>query len=250
MAFDLASISSTRRAVAPKIVIGGPGKIGKTTFAASAPHAIGILTEDGAHALDVQAFPICTSLDDVYSAIGTLISEDHPFKSVFIDSLDWLEPLVHAHVCKVNNWISIEQPGYGKGYVAATSEWHTLLEGLDALAKHRQMTVILIVHDKIRRIEDPMQESLDIHDLKLHDKASALVKEWADVLGYCGYDIALKKTKGEFGREETRALRVQQRTLYLETHPAHFGGNRFRLKNCPLDWSSFAEQLASVGVTK
>src|SRR5690606_30805641 len=137
MAFDLSSITRTRRSVAPKIVIGGPGKIGKTTFAASAPNAVGILTEDGAHAVDAQAFPMATSLDDVYSAIGALISGEHNFKTLFIDSLDWLEPMLHAYVCSRNGWQHIEQPGYGKGYVAAAAEWSTLLDGLDALNKQR-----------------------------------------------------------------------------------------------------------------
>ena len=58
MSFDLKSISKTRRVRAPKVVIVGTGKIGKTTFAAMAPNAIGILTEDGADAVDAQAFPL------------------------------------------------------------------------------------------------------------------------------------------------------------------------------------------------
>ena len=73
MAFDLSSITRTRRIRAPKVVISGPNKIGKSTFASHAPASIGILTEQGMDAIDAQAFPVCTSLSDVYSAIGTLI---------------------------------------------------------------------------------------------------------------------------------------------------------------------------------
>ena len=127
MAFDLSSIRRTKRLRAPKIVIAGPGKIGKTTFAASAPSAIGILTEDGADAVDAAAFPLATSLADVYQAIGTLLNEEHDYQTVFLDSLDWLEPLVHTHVCTQNKWASIEAAGYGKGYIAAAEEWRTLL---------------------------------------------------------------------------------------------------------------------------
>jgi hypothetical protein len=35
-----------------------------------------------------------------------------------IDSVDWLEPLIQR-VCDDNKWVSIEEPGYGKGYAAA-----------------------------------------------------------------------------------------------------------------------------------
>jgi len=241
--FDLKSISKTRRVRAPKIVIVGQGKIGKTTFAAMAPKAIGILTEDGADAVDANAFPLATSLADVYSAVATLINQDHEFQTLFIDSLDWLEPLVQDHVCKANNWKNIEQPGFGKGYVAAAEEWRNLLSGLEVLRADKGMGIILIAHDKIKRIEDPLTEGFDSHVLKLHDRAGALVQEWADVIGYAGYRIFTSKTDAGFGNKETKATTTGERILHVEPHPAHCGGNRFGLSNMPLDWAAFQEAL-------
>jgi hypothetical protein len=241
--FDLKSISKTRRVRAPKIVIVGQGKIGKTTFAAMAPKAIGILTEDGADAVDANAFPLATSLADVYSAVATLINQDHDFQTLFIDSLDWLEPLVQDHVCKANNWKNIEQPGFGKGYVAAAEEWRNLLSGLEVLRADKGMGIILIAHDKIKRIEDPLTEGFDSHVLKLHDRAGALVQEWADVIGYAGYRIFTSKTDAGFGNKETKATTTGERILHVEPHPAHCGGNRFGLSNMPLDWAAFQEAL-------
>lgn len=245
MAFDLNSISKTKRIRAPKIVIGGPGKIGKSTFGSMAPNAIGILTEDGADALDAQAFPLATSLSDVYEAIGTLINEEHSFQNLFVDSLDWLEPLVSAHVCQANGWKNLEAPGFGKGHIAAAEEWRTLLSGLEALRSQRNMGIILICHDKIKRIDDPMTEGYDSHVLKLHDRAAALVLEWADVSGYCGYQVFTSKTDAGFGQKETKATTTGARILHVEPHPAHFGGNRFNLTNMPLDWSAFQAALTA-----
>jgi GTPase SAR1 family protein len=243
--FDLKSISKTRRVRAPKIVIVGQGKIGKTTFAAMAPKAIGILTEDGADAVDANAFPLATSLADVYSAVATLINQDHDFQTLFIDSLDWLEPLVQDHVCKANNWKNIEQPGFGKGYIAAAEEWRNLLSGLEVLRADKGMGIILIAHDKIKRIEDPLTEGFDSHVLKLHDRAGALVQEWADVIGYAGYRIFTNKIDAGFGNKETKATTTGERILHVEPHPAHCGGNRFGLSNMPLDWTAFQEALTT-----
>jgi hypothetical protein len=243
VAFDLSSISKTRRVRAPKIVIVGQGKIGKTTFAASAPNSIGILTEDGADAVDAQAFPLATTLNDVYQAMTTLITEQHEFQNVFVDSVDWLEPMVQAHVCQTNGWKNIEQPGFGKGYVAAAEEWRNFLNGLETLRQQRGMGVILIAHDKIKRVEDPLTEGYDTHALKLHDRASALVSEWADVIGYAGYQVLTNKTDAGFGNKETKATTTGARILHVEPHPAHCGGNRFGLKNMPLDWGTFADHL-------
>lgn len=245
MAFDLSSISKTKRIRAPKIVIVGTGKIGKTTFAANAPSAIGILTEDGADYVDANAFPLATSLTDVYTAISTLINEPHDYKTVFVDSLDWLEPMVQSYVCEQNGWKHIEQPGFGKGYVAAAEEWRNFLNGLEALRSQRGMGVILIAHDKIKRIEDPLTEGYDSHVLKLHDRAAALVQEWADVIGYAGYRIFTNKVDAGFGNKETKATTTGERVLHVEPHPAHCGGNRFGIKNMQLDWAAFSEALAA-----
>jgi len=245
MAFNLQSIQRTKRMRAPKIVIAGPGKIGKTTFAASAPNAVGILTEDGADAVDTAAFPLAQSLDEVYSAIGTLLNEVHPYESVFLDSLDWLEPLLHQHVCAANKWANIEAPGYGKGYIAAAEEWRTLLSGLEALRQQKNMAVILIAHDKIKRFESPMHDGYDQYTIKLHDRASALVQEWADVIGWANYQVVTTESDAKFGAKETKARTTGKRILHVEPHPAHMGGNRFGLKNMPLDWESFAAALAA-----
>jgi hypothetical protein len=245
MAFNLASISKTRRLRAPKIVICGPNKLGKTTFAASAPNAVGILTEDGADAVDASAFPLASSLQEVYQAIGTLLKEEHDFNTVFMDSLDWLEPLVHAHVCEQNKWASIEAPGYGKGYLAAADEWRTLLNGLEELRQRRNMAVILIAHDKIKRFESPLHDGYDQYVLKLHDRAAALVQEWADVIGWANYRVVTTQTDAGYGNKETKARTTGDRILHVEPHPAHMGGNRFGLKNMPLSWEAFAAALAA-----
>lgn len=245
MAFDLKSVSRTRRLQAPKIVLAGEHKIGKSTFAAQAPSPIAICTEDGLTGIDASAFPLCKTLADVYEAIGTLLNEPHDFASVFLDSLDWTEPLLHEHVCQLNKWDNIEAPGYGKGYVAAAAEWKNLLDGFEALRRERGMAVILISHVKQKRIESPTHEGYDAWVLKVHDRASALCLEWADIVGFAAHRIALKKTDAGFNKKETKALKTGERLLYLEAHPAYPSGTRFGLKDCELNWDAFASQLAT-----
>jgi hypothetical protein len=243
MAFDLKSIARTRRLEAPKILLAGEPKIGKSTFAASAPNAIGIITEDGLAGIDAHAFPLAKSMDDVYTAIGVLIEEEHNYQTVFIDSLDWLEPLLHAHVCAQQGWKDIEAPGYGKGYVAAAAEWRVFLDSLETMRRERGMGVVLISHVKQQRIESPTHEGYDAYVLKTHAKSAALVEEWVDIVGFAAHRIALKKTDAGFGAKENKALKTGERMLYLEPHPAYPSGSRFGLQDCPLSWEAFADQL-------
>lgn len=244
MAFDLKSIARTRRLEAPKILLSGEPKIGKSTFAASAPNAIGICTEDGLAGVDAQAFPVAKTLDDVYGAIGTLLSDQHDYQTVFVDSLDWLEPILHAHVCKAQGWKDIESPGYGKGYVAAAAEWRQVLDGLEALRRERGMAVILICHVKQQRIESPTHEGYDAYVLKLHQRAAALAEEWCDIVGFAAHRIAIKATDAGFGNKENKARALGDRMLYLDPHPAYPSGSRFGLHDCPLNWEAFAAQLS------
>lgn len=242
---DLSSISKTKRARAPKIVIAGPGKIGKTTFAAMAPASVGILTEDGSDAVDAQAFPLAKSYGDVRAALNVLLCEDHQFRTVWIDSLDWLEPLIYAHVCAENKWANIEAPGYGKGYAAAGDEWRALLNQLEQLRSARGMGVILIAHDKVKKYDNPQGESYDTYALKLHDRAAALVTEWADVIGWAAHETYVRQADAGFGAKEAKAVGTGRRVLHVEPSPTHMGGNRFGLRNMDLNFNVFVEQLAS-----
>jgi hypothetical protein len=127
-------------------IVYGTHGVGKTSFAASAPSPIFLQTEDGLGLIDRPTFGLLRSFDEVMQAVGSLYSEDHKYQTLVLDSVDHLEPLVWAQVCKDNGWPNIETPGYGKGYVAALDMWRLLIDGLRALRDDRQMSIILIAH--------------------------------------------------------------------------------------------------------
>jgi hypothetical protein len=119
-----------------------------------------------------------------------------------------------------------------------------LLDALEHLRQTKHMAVILISHVKQQRIESPTSEGYDAWVLKLHSKASALVEEWADIVGFAAHRIAIKKTDAGFGNKEAKAVKTGERQLYLEPHPAYPSGSRFGLSDCPLSWGDFAAQLS------
>src|SRR5574343_961955 len=132
MAINLASLKKNQPK-APRIIIHGAPGVGKTTLACSAPNPVVIRTEDGLGVLDVEAFPLAESYQDVIDAIGALYTEDHQYQTLVLDSLDWLEPLIRQKVCSDNKVASIEALGYGKGYVEALYHWRTFFDGITAL---------------------------------------------------------------------------------------------------------------------
>ena len=80
-------------------VVYGPDGVGKSTFAASAPHPIFLGTEDGTSHLDVTRFPTPQNFEDVFRAIKELSESKHDYKTLVIDTLDWLEPSTRTPGC-------------------------------------------------------------------------------------------------------------------------------------------------------
>jgi len=246
MSFDLSSIKKSRQATAITMTITGPSKIGKTTTVAGLRNSIGILTEDGARHIDADVFPLCTSLTDVYACMQTLLTTDHDFEVVWLDSLDWLEPLLNTHVAKANNWQTIDSAGYGKGYVAVATEFKEgFLAGVNAL-RQKGMHVIMIAHDKVKRIESPIQDGFDAYQLKLHDRLGALTTEFCDVLAYANYKPITKQVDKGFGNKEVKAVATGERILHMNAHPAMPSGNRLGWQDIVLSTEALQQLLDSV----
>lgn len=244
MAFDLSSITRGKRLRAPKIVIYGPPKVGKSTFAAMAPNAIGIITEEGLDNIDVPAFPQAKSFADVMQAIGTLFTEPHEFQTVFVDSLDWLEPLVLGKVCQDNKVTNIEQIGFGKGYIFADDLWKQFFEGLDAL-RNKGMTVICIAHEQVTKVKNPsLADDYDAYSLKLNKRATALVNEWADIIGFAQHEVFTRQVDPTNKlNKDVKAISNGVRKLHLNPHPAYVAGNRYGIPDTPLSWADFSQAL-------
>jgi len=227
----------------PRTIVYGTDKIGKTTFAAGAPAPIFLRSEDGLGVLQVPAFPPAQSLDDVLGAVAALITEPHVYRTLVIDSLDWLERIVWAHTAKHKGVAHLEDLGYGKGYLFADEHWRYLLKGLDRLRSDRRMGIILICHSEIRRFDAPDSAPYDRYQLKLHKRAAALVSEWADVIGFAHFDTIIRESDVGFNKKVTRAD-DDGRVLFLVEKPAFDAGNRYGLPDkVRLEYSAYRDAL-------
>lgn len=246
MSFSLKQIKTTKDPTAPaRLTLYAEHKQGKSTFASQSNKPIFIPTEDGLSAIEVDAFPLCKSWDDTMECVSSLYSDDHDYKTVVLDSADWAERLVQAHVAKANGVDAIERIGYGKGFLEAADRFADLLSGLNALRTEKGMDVIILCHCQIRRFDDPMAESYDRYELKLQKHIAKLVMEWSDVLAFAQIETITKTGKGDgFKAERNRAITTGRRMMHLQKSPAFDAGNRFGLPDViPLDWSTYEEAM-------
>lgn len=221
-----------------RIILKGTEGVGKSTFAADAPSPIFLGAEDGTSQLDVVRFPSPENWAEVIEAVRVLTDDDHEYKTFVLDTLDWAEPMLWAHICARDNQETIEAYGYGKGYQAALDEWRVFLAALERMRKAKGMHIILIAHSWIKPFKNPEGEDFDRYELKLNPKAGGLLKEWADCVLFANYET--------FATEDKKTKRIKgvstgARLIYTQRTAAYDAKNRYSLpESLPLSWEEFA----------
>lgn len=222
----------------------GTHGIGKSTWCSCSNKPIFIQPEDGLGRIDVPAFPVAENLAAVMTAIGELYTEKHAFETVVIDTLDFMERLIFAEVCKDHKVTSIEDLGYAKGYTYALDYWSTFLEGLSALRAKRQMTVLMIAHAQIEKFDNPETDSYDRFVPALHKKASRLVQEWCDEVLFATYKVSTVSEDKGFGKKRHKAIGTSDRVLRTVERPYCMAKNRLGLPTeLPLVYSEYAKHF-------
>lgn len=226
------SLNSLQRGSAQRplrCVVYGTHGVGKTSFGAFAPEPIFLRFEDGLGLLDVATFDQIRTYDDLMQAFSELFQGEHQFQTVVLDTLDWLEPIVWAEACRANNWSSIEDAGYGKGYLAASDIWRSVMEALNDLRTERSMNVIMLAHTEVRRFDAPDSDPYDRYQPKLHKLASAIVQENVDAVFFMTYRVSLMKVDPKDKNSRKRGVGGGQRVIWTEERPSHLAKNRWRM---------------------
>ena len=185
-----------------RYVIYGQEGVGKSTLV-SGSNGLWIDVEDGAGLLDVSRIPFedghASSYAQVIEALEAILTQEHDFKTIVIDTVDRLESLIWKHICDKSGGQhkNIESWGYGRGYSLALAEWRHLAGILDNLRNKRNISIVLIAHSYIRTFRNPEGDDYDRYQLRLHEKAAGFIKEWADVVAFMKFDEGASKLSGE-----------------------------------------------------
>ena len=235
----------------PMVVLSGQSGVGKTTFAAGAENCVFIQTEAGEGLLKItrikfDADKIATKYSQVTEAIEALQNQEHDYKTLVIDSIDHLEPLMWEHLCTQNNWPAIDRggAGYGVGYATAAGEWRVLLKKLIKLRKTKGMAIVLIAHCQTRNIDEPGESQITRWDLKLHAKSSAVITETVDCVFFAKHKVRNTTEDTGYGGSKTIQKDMGQRVLVTQGGPHLNAKNRYGLPpEIPLSWADFMSAL-------
>jgi len=229
------------------VLIYGNSGVGKSTFGASAPNPVFVGSERGTNNLDVSRAPTPKNFGEVMQLLNELANDQHDYKTVVLDSLDWIEILAHQKIMADYRVKSIElaASGYGKDYTEAKNLFASLIDQLNVLRDKRGMNVVLIAHSQIVKFEDPQsQTTYDRFAIKLHKAASALFQEYVDAILFCTF----KKYTSKDG-ETVRTFSDGERVMYTNWAAGHDAKNRYGLPSeLPLSWDSFVTATKADGV--
>lgn len=228
-----------------KLFIYGRNGIGKTTFASQMDSPVLLDLEDNASHLTVDR-QLLTNYRDIQSFLLALKTQEHPFKTVILDSVDVLEDLMIEDILNRHQVKTLKDVGgYGAGYAELTAEFANLMKRMDALFK-QGLNVTFLGHETVTRVEEPGE--------KIYDRVAPAIREanYSQICNWCfGVFYATSRVRREAEEElgfnqkrKSNVSRVSTRVFYTEPSAAHLAKNIFKLSNpLEIDYPLFKEEI-------
>jgi hypothetical protein len=193
----------------------------------------------------VHRFPLVESREQILANLRALYAEKHEYKTVVIDSADWLEDMIFKDLRATYD---AKDLAYGKESIIAEEKLGEVLTALNYLRDKKGMTTIIIAHSEIKRFDSPLTEPYDRYQPKLQNRGSALLQEWADMVLFATYDVHVKKEDVGFNKSVSRGQSAGERIIYTEERPAYYAKNRYQLPHeLPLSWEKLASCMPFFG---
>lgn len=235
----------TGKQVRPRrILLYGQHGVGKSTWAAEAPSPIFLNIEDGLGDINCAKTERLNSYGDVVAAISWLTSNGEEFRTIVVDTLDWLERLIFNQVAQDAGKSSISDIGFGKGYEQAINKWEFILNSLE-VARQRGKGIVLLAHARVVRFENPETTAYDRYELDLHKSSNGMLQEWCDEVLFASFRVFTRNEDLGFGKERTIALGGKERYIRTNESAAAVAKNRLRLPDeLPMRWADYAKYLA------
>ena len=217
-----------------RVVIYGVESVGKSTFAAQFPAPLFFDIEGGTAHLDTDRVAV-TSWPELLGGLAAFPKTD--YQTLVLDSVDWAERLCVEDLLATTKKQSVEDFGYGKGWVMVAERMSRFLGACDRVIGAGK-NVVVIAHSKVQRVEPPdLLAAYDRYELKLSKQSSPLVKEWADELWF--FRFRVKALAQENGR--AKGIGGKERVIYTTHCAAYDAKTRSGLaEELPMEWASVA----------
>jgi len=235
----LKRVISGRRESPHRVLCIGQRKIGKSTWANGWPNPIFIDLDHGIDELNVHAStgPL-ENIGQVREWLGALLTQEHDYQTLVIDTVDKLEEMIAREVCERSRWENISQPKYGAGYMALMDAWRLFVATIEAIWTKRGLHVVLLGHCALKLHNNPEGPDYDTYTMSVYSKAETLLQGWVDAILFAKQEVSVQTIGGK------ELAQLGRRVLKCQPSPAYPAGTRYRLPNeLDLSYEAFAEAI-------
>lgn len=218
------------------VVFYAGAKTGKTTLASEFPAPLYVRTGKGERApagVTMKSLGVSESYQDIIDQADWMMQTEHDRKTFVLDSADGLEQHIRAKVCADNNWKSIEDPGFGKGFQKEQEIWHEFVGKMLEL-KSAGFYVVIIAHVKAKTVPGVTTDSYPRYMPNLRDDAVGAIVDAADLIGFLHQQVSIKKEDVGFKKTNNRGQGGGEMLIAVQERPGFIAGNRYGIEKATL----------------
>jgi len=207
----------------------------KSTFCANLPDPVFIDVEGGLDSIDVASYDHHredNTYDKLVETLDMLLADSQGYKTVVIDSLDWVQHLVEKKICDDNNVSEITELKWGNGTKILKTLSFDILDRLLSMFQ-QGLNVAVICHCDERMAKAPDGKAYPQYDLLVHKKVSDTYRQRADMVLFAARKVIETEDNGVKSN-----VMGKRPVLFTESSAGFFAKNRYDLPSeIPMDYS-------------
>lgn len=219
----------------PRLLVYGPPGRGKTSLALDFPSPIFLLTETGVPAgRQIPGWRV-QNYGHLLKLLEGLYEDPRDRRTIVIDSLDKLEPIIWQQACselgasKIDENTKGSPTAYGKGYTHADYVWREVLDSLNAIRMKHNIAWIGVAHSHVSSAPDPTVEEYKQFDIRLHKRALAIWQDDADAILFINNEANIVEKDQGFNKKSKHADGGVNRFIYTDLRASLVAKNRFNM---------------------
>lgn len=226
-----------------RILLYGVHGCGKSTWASRSPNPFFVNLEDGVDDIDCDKSPMLRTLAEVIDCLNWLLKQQHDYKTVVVDTVDWLDQVINRDLCAASGAESLAEVagGFGKGQSRAINRWDSVVQLLSRLHKERGLGIILTSHARIETIKPPDGDAYDKYSPDLAKHTSMMLQEWCDEVLFAQFKVYVAIVKDGFTSTRGRATGGREVSVRTSETPYAYAKNRVSgmASELPMDWNAY-----------
>jgi len=223
----------------PRVLIYGPGAIGKSTWAAGADDPFFIDANNGSHKLDVKRI-VPTNWEECRELMTLVETGGIKCGTLVHDSVTDMESMSHSYLFGAES-IDTWGKSYGRGDTHAIQTWREVLAQLERIWM-KGTGIVFIAHSLVKRFDDPTTANgYDRFEVSARKQLAQLLHQWVDYTLFCREDVT-PISKDAKNKAVTTGLRWAY-TRRCPAFDAKARGTTLFPERFPLSWAEFMKAI-------